>query len=204
MPGRREPNCPLRHSAVGVEAQLRPDAHMTDFNELIPSMRDWNNGRGIEVEAWVGCSGNFQLAIGYSTIFWPRFVEFEDYVLREGFSIEILRGCEQQCGSDRQGVEAVMNHLHIEDIQLLRLRGHYPRESRLSGARFARDLRSQARLAVPAAAVRGPLRRFPPRRSDGLSDHFLPSPGSGLAPSTWRRHSARRTRRTRSVGEREA
>ena len=54
---------------------------------------------------------------GYSTIFWPEFVEFERYVLRAGFSMEGLRGFEQQCGGDRRRIEAVMNHRHIADIQ---------------------------------------------------------------------------------------
>ena len=92
---------------------------MTDFNELIPEMRQWNNGKGIDVESWVGCEGNFRLAIGYSTIFWPQFVEFEGYVFREGFSVEGLRGFEhsRSCGNTRQCVEATMNHLHLDGIQ---------------------------------------------------------------------------------------
>ena len=64
---------------------------MTDFNKLIPEMRDWNNGAGIDVRSWIGCSGSFELAIGYSTIFWPEFVEIERYVLRAGFSLDSLR-----------------------------------------------------------------------------------------------------------------
>ncbi len=76
-------------------------------------MRDWNNGAGINVESWIGCEGSFRLAVGYSTIFWPPFVEFERYVLRDGFSVESLRGFEHQCGGDRRQIEAVMNHLHI-------------------------------------------------------------------------------------------
>jgi hypothetical protein len=90
---------------------------MTDFNELIPEMREWNNGDGIDVEAWIGCSGNFRLAVGYSVIFWPRFVEFEGYVLRQGFSVDVLRNCESKCSGDRKAIEAVLNHLHIADIQ---------------------------------------------------------------------------------------
>jgi hypothetical protein len=87
-----------------------------DFNALIPELRDWNNGQGIDVESWIGCVGNFELAIGYSTVFWPRFIEFEGYVLREGFSEEALRGFESGCNASRSGVEALMNHLHISDI----------------------------------------------------------------------------------------
>ena len=88
---------------------------MSDFTKLIPELPEWNNGKGIDVESWIGCSGNFQLAVGYSTLFWPRFVEFEDYVLREGFSIDSFRSFQPQCAS-RRNAEAVMNHLHIAAI----------------------------------------------------------------------------------------
>ena len=77
----------------------------------------WNNGAGIELEAWVGCVGSFQLAIGYSTVFWPRLVLHEGYILREGFSESALRGFEKQHRGDPRAVEAVMNHLHLADIQ---------------------------------------------------------------------------------------
>ena len=90
---------------------------MTDFDDLIPEMREWNNGTGIDIRSWIGCMGNFRLAIGYSTVFWPQFVEFEHFVLWEGFSLKSLRGFEVQCNGDRQRVEGLMNHLHIADIQ---------------------------------------------------------------------------------------
>ena len=77
----------------------------------------WNNGRGIDLESWIGCEGNFRLAVGYAAIFWPAFVEFEGYILRAGFSEKSLRGFERCQNGDRAGVEAVMNHLHIADIQ---------------------------------------------------------------------------------------
>ena len=89
---------------------------MTDFNQLIPDMRNWNNGAGIDVQGWIAGSGNYELLIGYSTIFWPEFIEFEGYVFRAGFSIESLRGFERSCNGDRRRVEGVMNHLHIADI----------------------------------------------------------------------------------------
>ena len=91
--------------------------------EIPPSMKDelgaWNNGAGIGLEAWVGCEGRFALAVGYATIFWPEFVEFDGYILRKGFSEKSLRGSEKQEGSSRKSVEWLMNHLHLEDIQHL-------------------------------------------------------------------------------------
>ncbi len=73
----------------------------------------WNNGAGIDLESWVGCVGGFALAVGYVSIFWPEFVEFEGYILRKGFSEKSLRGFESQQGCTRGATEWVMNHLHI-------------------------------------------------------------------------------------------
>lgn len=76
----------------------------------------WNNGNGIDLESWVGCEGNFSLAVGYASVFWPAFTLFEGYILPDGFSEDALRGFERN-GSSRKSVEWVMNHLHIADIQ---------------------------------------------------------------------------------------
>ena len=77
----------------------------------------WNSGKGISLEAWVGCEGNFALAVGYASIFWPEFVEYDGYILPKSFSVEHLRAFEAREGTTRKAVEAVMNHLHIADIQ---------------------------------------------------------------------------------------
>ena len=87
-----------------------PDSMKTELG-------DWNGGTGIDLESWIGCEGNFKLAVGYSAIFWPSFVEFDGYILRAGFAVDALRGFEVQTEGDRASVEAVMNHLHIADIQ---------------------------------------------------------------------------------------
>jgi hypothetical protein len=77
----------------------------------------WNNGAGIDLEGWVGCSGNFQLAVGYSKIFWPDFEVNGDYILRADSSPEQIEAYESQEASTPQSVEGVMNHLHLADIQ---------------------------------------------------------------------------------------
>ena len=76
----------------------------------------WNDGDGIDLETWVANEGNFSLAVGYASIFWPAFTLFEDYILPSEFSVDVLRDFERgQRG--QQSVEWVMNHLHIADIQ---------------------------------------------------------------------------------------
>jgi hypothetical protein len=52
-----------------------------------------------------------------------------EYVLREGFSEEALRGFEAQDGSSRKGVEWVMNHVHLDDI-------HYGEEATEAQLRY--------------------------------------------------------------------
>lgn len=83
---------------------------------MVSELSEWNNGQGISLESWIECMGNFKLAVGYSAIFWPEFVLFEDYILREGFNLESLRGFEKQQNGSKGAVEWVMNHLHIADI----------------------------------------------------------------------------------------
>lgn len=84
---------------------------------MTAELQAWNNGKGTDLESWVSCVGNFSLAVGYATIFWPKFVEFDGYILRDGFSEEILRSWESENDRDRRAVERVMNHLHLADIQ---------------------------------------------------------------------------------------
>jgi hypothetical protein len=89
---------------------------MDDFNKLIPELKRWNNGIGIDVESWIGCVGDFQKAIGYSSIFWPKFVEIEGCVVNASTPIENLKQWLDDCKGDLHAVEAMVNHLHISDI----------------------------------------------------------------------------------------
>lgn len=96
---------------------LTDSAHMDIPPSMVPELEEWNNGKSIDLESWINCSGSFSLAVGYITIFWPKFVEFEGYILRDGFCEKTLRSFESADGYDRTAVERVMNHLHIADIQ---------------------------------------------------------------------------------------
>jgi len=84
---------------------------------MVEELSAWNNGKGIDLESWIGCEGNFKLAVGYSTIFWPTFNLVEDYIFREGFHLNSLRDFEKKQNGDKKIVEATVNHLHIADIQ---------------------------------------------------------------------------------------
>jgi hypothetical protein len=92
-----------------------PGDRDTSFDALIPELPHWNNGRGIDVDAWIGCIGRHDHAIGYSRVFWPDFVLHEGHLLRAGFDVDSYRGF-AATGRGRQAVEAVMNHEHLVDI----------------------------------------------------------------------------------------
>lgn len=77
---------------------------------------EWNGGKGIGLELWVGCEGRFSLAVGYASIFWPEFEEIEGYVLRKGISVEIIHDFESCEASSRRSVEATLNHIHLVDL----------------------------------------------------------------------------------------
>jgi hypothetical protein len=87
-----------------------------DWAKLIPEMKDWNNGAGIDPDGWIQCAGNFQLAVGYTIVFWPRFVEHDEMVLREGFDSESLADWIRHYAGDKSAVESMVNHLHIGDV----------------------------------------------------------------------------------------
>ena len=93
--------------------QRRSDVCSAD---LVAESREWNKGRGITLESWIGYVGNFEHAIGYGELFWPEFTEYDGCVLFAGFSEKSYRGFMQQTGGNRQAVEAVMNHRHILDL----------------------------------------------------------------------------------------
>jgi hypothetical protein len=90
---------------------------MADIPESMRSeLAAWNNGRGISLLDWTANTGSFSLAVGYSELFWPRFVAFEKYVFAEGFGLEGLRSFERNPEATRQSIEQMMNHFHITDI----------------------------------------------------------------------------------------
>jgi len=86
-----------------------------NFTKLVPELADWNNGNGISIDDWLSCKGDFQLAIAFSRLFWPDFVEHDGCVFFDGFSLESYRGFMEHCKGDRASVEGVMNHRHLLD-----------------------------------------------------------------------------------------
>lgn len=88
-----------------------------DFPELIPELKDFNGGNGIDIDGWIGCEGDHKHLIGYARILWSDFVEHDGCILL-GDSVDEAnyRAFLKQTNGDKTRVEAVMNHEHILDL----------------------------------------------------------------------------------------
>jgi hypothetical protein len=87
-----------------------------DADKLIPELRQWNDGRGISLDAWTSCIARYDHAVGYATIFWPDFVLYDGCVLLCEPDPASYRDWMAHCGGNKTAVEQVMNHRHIADI----------------------------------------------------------------------------------------
>jgi hypothetical protein len=87
-----------------------------EFEELLPALREWNDGAGINIDDWITCVGSFDHAIGYARLFWPEFIEHDGCVFfadASGFDEAVYLSWMAHTNGDRRAVQAVMNHRHL-------------------------------------------------------------------------------------------
>jgi hypothetical protein len=88
-----------------------------NYADLIPELRAWNNGAGIDVESWIASVGNYEQLIAYGKVLWPEFLEYDDCVFfADRFTKDNYRAFMDQTKQNKRAVETVMNHTHIIDI----------------------------------------------------------------------------------------
>jgi hypothetical protein len=88
-----------------------------DFAALIPELKHWNGGKGVDIETWISCEGDHKHLIGYAQILWPDFVEYDGCIFLGGSLDEAnYQAWFTQMKGDKGRVEAVMNHRHIVDL----------------------------------------------------------------------------------------
>jgi hypothetical protein len=89
----------------------------SDLAQLIPELKSWNGGKGVDIETWISCEGDHKHLIGYARILWPDFVEHDGCILLGGSLDEAnYQAWLAQTKGDQKRVEAVMNHQHIVDL----------------------------------------------------------------------------------------
>lgn len=84
--------------------------------DLIPELREWNDGRGISLADWANAVGRYDYVVAYASTFWPDFFVRDDCVFRLDPDKENLAAWMSTLDNDRSQVEAVINHLHILDM----------------------------------------------------------------------------------------
>jgi len=78
----------------------------------------WENGDSIDLLTWIDREGSYDLAVGYSELFWPKLEIKGKYLLRAGCTDEELADWEKATGSNPKAIEAVINHVHLSDIHM--------------------------------------------------------------------------------------
>lgn len=85
---------------------------------LVPELESWGD-TPTGIEDWINARGDYQLAIGYSRVFWPRIIKFGEYYLVEtSADSESVSHWEQHLGGDKSAVEAMLNHVHMVDLHV--------------------------------------------------------------------------------------
>ena len=93
---------------------------MLDDEKLIPELRVWRdlNSESFSINAWTMASGNIKLAIGYSFLYSPDFIEYEGCVfLKDHFNVPNFEDWKlAEYVFNYAQIESVINHIHIPDL----------------------------------------------------------------------------------------
>lgn len=90
------------------------------LSELVPDIKNWNNGHGIDLESWAGYMGTMELAIAFGELFWPDFFEYRSCIFRgSGLTKTDNQRFErtlQSLNGNLASMEGLRNHIHVWDI----------------------------------------------------------------------------------------
>jgi hypothetical protein len=88
-----------------------------DFNDLIPELKEWNNGRSVDPKYYIAAIGNYEHAIAHGRLFWPDFTEHDDCIFfSDSFTEDNYQNWMKSSDNDKDAVQRVMNHQHISDM----------------------------------------------------------------------------------------
>ena len=92
---------------------MQSNDNLPEINkELITDLINY----GPDAKSWIFNFGNFDLAVGYTLIFWPKFIVIDNYVLRHGATRKNLLDFLKATNGDSIAAQAVINHIHISDL----------------------------------------------------------------------------------------
>ncbi len=83
----------------------------------LSSVKQWTAAQGGAIWDFLGSSGGAQLAVAFSSLFWPMFVEVEGCVfLQERYDPSNFREWWRKLCGDARRVEGIVNHVHLWDL----------------------------------------------------------------------------------------
>lgn len=93
----------------------RHEINMNYF-ELIPELKKWDNDPNKAFHKWLCCIGNLEHAIGYSQLFWPNFIEYQNCVfLEQNFTKDAFNEWNTTLKNNLTNVESTLNHIHLSE-----------------------------------------------------------------------------------------
>lgn len=87
--------------------------------DQLSDFQQWKKANGDDFSLWdyLFGSANIEIAIAFTKLFWPDFVEHEGGIfLSEAFDSQIYEQWKIELGNDVAAIEQVMNHQHVDDI----------------------------------------------------------------------------------------
>lgn len=87
-----------------------------DWFMLIPELKAWNNGHGIDHETWVTIEGRVEFALAYTSIFWPEFILFNGCIFIQEINDQIFEAWYKNSNGNLKSIEATINHRHLKDL----------------------------------------------------------------------------------------
>ena len=94
---------------------------MRNYNELITDLDDWESHNGFEIgpDGWLAGMGSFNLAVAFTSRFWPEFVVHDDCVFIAPFrdlQVKNYNSFQNTTDGDKTRTEVTMNHQHLLDF----------------------------------------------------------------------------------------
>ena len=90
-----------------------------DELDLIPDLKGWKdqNEESFTIADWVLFHATPELMVGFSSIFWPEFIEVDGCVfLKDGYDQDNIDAWAESTKGDMVAVQKVVNHQHIYDL----------------------------------------------------------------------------------------
>jgi hypothetical protein len=109
-------------ASIATPLRALASGKVPNWGTLIPEIE----GSPCEPEQWSFATSNTKVAIGFSNLFWPSFIEFEGILFRESiepigqeFSANVADWM-KRLNDDRGQVERILNHIHLIDLMIER------------------------------------------------------------------------------------